>query len=186
MEQKKQLKPGDTFTCEGIEWIILDDFYGYCLSITAQPIGELPFDTESSSDWTRSSLRRVLNLDFLDRLDRRHIVFQVPDLTPAEGSGSYGVCLDRVTVLSLSQYRKYGHLLPVFSNWVWTLTPMQCSTSSATVVDVLYGSPDIGPSSCDHAQTFATVFPVCLFNSYYCQAADEQSASSEEGGEHDD
>ena len=59
---------GEHFTYKGIEWICLDIIDGDYLAITAQIWQMLPFDADDYNNWKESSLRRVLNDEFLSKL----------------------------------------------------------------------------------------------------------------------
>ena len=127
MFENEKLMVGEHFTYEGIEWICLDIIDGNYLAITAKVIDELPFDTENYNNWKESSLRRVLNEDFVDKLNKKHLVMQTSDLIADNGDKMYGTCEDYVTILSCDQYRKYRELVPHYPEWMWTLTPWNCS-----------------------------------------------------------
>ncbi len=119
----EKLNPGERFTYGRIEWICLDVTSDGYLAMTAKPWDELPFDIGTENDWRTSSLRRVLNSEFLDLLDRRHLLKQTSDLVADNGDRKYGTSEDYVTILSCDQYRKYRDLVPLFDDWMWTLTP---------------------------------------------------------------
>ena len=67
MFENEKLMVGEHFTYEGIEWICLDVIDGNYLAITAKVWQELPFDIDNKNNWKESSLRRVLNDEFLDK-----------------------------------------------------------------------------------------------------------------------
>lgn len=136
--------------------------YGNYLAMTAKPWDELPFDTGGRNDWRGSSLRRVLNSDFLDRLDRRHLLKQFSDLTADNGDRKYGTSEDYVTILSCDQYRKYRDLVPLFEEWMWTLTPWTCGTGDAHCLRFVSYKGDIYNEEAHYTHGVA---PVCLFSS---------------------
>lgn len=162
MNTTEKLNPGEHFTYSGIEWICLDVIYGNYLAMTAKPWDELPFDTGGRNDWRGSSLRRVLNSDFLDRLDRRHLLKQFSDLTADNGDRKYGTSEDYVTILSCDQYRKYRDLVPLFEEWMWTLTPWTCGTGDAHCLRFVSYKGDIYNEEAHYTHGVA---PVCLFSS---------------------
>ena len=94
------LNPGEHFIYNGIEFICLVIIDGNYLAMTAKPYVEIPFDTNGENDWRKSSLRRVLNNDFLDLLGRRHLIKQTSDLIADNGDKAYGTSEDYVTILS--------------------------------------------------------------------------------------
>ena len=157
-----KLNIGEHFIYNGIEFICLDIIDGNYLAMTAKPWTEIPFDTNNHNDWRKSSLRRVLNTKFLELLDKKHLVMQTSDLIADNGDKAYGTSEDYVTILSCNQYRKYRDIVPLFEEWVWTLTPWSCATSYSYNVRIAhiagyfygyYASGSIG------------VAPACLFSS---------------------
>lgn len=157
-----KLNIGEHFIYNGIEFICLDIIDGNYLAMTAKPWAEIPFDTNNHNDWRKSSLRRVLNTDFLELLDKKHLVMQTSDLIADNGDKAYGTSEDYVTILSCDQYRKYRDIVPLFEEWMWTLTPWSCNTSysyhvrrvsTTGFVNYYYANNSIG------------VAPACLFSS---------------------
>lgn len=156
------LNPGEHFIYNGIEFICLDIIDGNYLAITAKLHAEIPFDTNGKNDWRKSSLRRVLNSDFLDLLDRRHLIKQTSDLIADNGDKAYGTSEDYVTILSCDQYRKYREIIHLFGNWMWTLTPWSCSLKYSDSVRQIMPSGRIDDVSAYFSNGVA---PVCLFSS---------------------
>lgn len=120
---------GDPFIYKDIKWICLDIIDSNYLAITAKVWQELPFDFGNHNNWKESSLRRVLNDKFLDKLNKNHLVKQTSDLIADNGDKQYGSCEDYVTILSCDQFRKYRDLVPCYPERMWTLTPWSCYDS---------------------------------------------------------
>lgn len=156
------LNPGEHFIYNNIEFICLDIIDGNYLAMTAKPWQEMPFDTNNCNDWRKSSLRRVLNNDFLDLLDRKHLVKQTSDLIADNGDKTYGTCEDYVTILSCDQYRKYREIVPLFKEWMWTLTPWSCNPSDSSNVRSVNPTGSVYSVSADSSDGVA---PACLFSS---------------------
>lgn len=156
------LNPGEHFIYNGIEFICLDIIGGNYLAMTAKPYAEIPFDTDGKNDWRKSSLRRVLNNDFLDLLDRRHLIKQTSDLIADNGDKAYGTSEDYVTILSCDQYRKYREIVPLFEEWMWTLTPWSCNPSYSHCVRHVHATGYVSDPS---APNGSGVAPACLFSS---------------------
>lgn len=156
------LNPGEHFIYNGIEFICLDIIGGNYLAMTAKPYAEIPFDTNGKNDWRKSSLRRVLNNDFLDLLDRRHLIKQTSDLIADNGDKAYGTSEDYVTILFCDQYRKYREIVPLFKEWMWTLTPWSCNPSYSCYVRNVNPAGNVRSSDASGSSGGA---PVCLFSS---------------------
>ncbi len=157
-----KLNIGEHFIYNGIEFICLDIIDGNYLAMTAKPWAEIPFDTNTHNDWRKSSLRRVLNNDFLELLDKKHLVMQTSDLIADNGDKAYGTSEDYVTILSCDQYRKYRDIVPLFEEWMWTLTPWSCNTSHPSSVRRVYTTGGVYIS---YAYGSGGVAPACLFSS---------------------
>ena len=157
-----KLNIGEHFIYNGIEFICLDIIDGNYLAMTAKPWAEIPFDTNNHNDWRKSSLRRVLNNDFLELLDKKHLVMQTSDLIADNGDKAYGTSEDYVTILSCDQYRKYRDIVPLFEEWMWTLTPWSCDTSDSSYVRDVYTT---GYVCISRAYNSYGVVPACLFSS---------------------
>lgn len=156
------LNPGEHFIYNGIEFICLDIINGNYLAMTAKPWAEIPFDTNKHNDWRKSSLRRVLNNDFLELLDKKHLVVQTSDLIADNGDKAYGTSEDYVTILSCDQYRKYREIVPLFEEWMWTLTPWSCYPSYLYFVRIVYSTGIVDATSASYSYGVA---PACLFSS---------------------
>lgn len=157
-----KLNIGEHFIYNGIEFICLDIIDGNYLAMTAKPWAEIPFDTNNHNDWRKSSLRRVLNTDFLELLDKKHLVMQTSDLIADNGDKAYGTSEDYVTILSCDQYRKYRDIVPLFEEWMWTLTPWSCTTSHSYGVRTVNTTGVVGNY---YASSSDGVAPACLFSS---------------------
>lgn len=160
--KKPDICIGDHFIYKDIKWICLDIIDGNYLAITAKVWQKLPFDVDSYNNWKESSLRRVLNDEFLNKLNKEHLVMQTSDLIADNGDKAYGTCKDYVTILSCDQYRKYRTLVPCYPEWMRTLTPWNCFSDGGTVRLVNpTGNIDYGSAynSC------RGVAPVVLFSS---------------------
>lgn len=157
-----KLNIGEHFIYNGIEFICLDIIDGNYLAMTAKPWAEIPFDTNNHNDWRKSSLRRVLNTDFLELLDKKHLVMQTSDLIADNGDKAYGTSEDYVTILSCDQYRKYRDIVPLFEEWMWTLTPWSCNTSYSDYVRYVDTTGDVSDNGANNRHGVA---PACLFSS---------------------
>lgn len=165
MKNINTLRVGERFMYNGLEWIALDLIDDNILAITSKAISEIPFDTGRSNNWKNSSLRRVLNNDFLaEKLDKRHLVPMVLDLTADNGDDAYGKCEDYVGILSCDQVRKYRNLIPRYPEWMWTCTPWCCSPYSADAGAVRGVNPS-GVLNYSIAYVARGVVPACIFSS---------------------
>ena len=114
--------------------------------------------------WENSSLRRVLNNDFLEKFDKKVLLPVESDMIADNGDKSYGKCKDLVTILSCDQYRKYRDVVPKFEDyWMWTLTPWSCYSGTGSGVRDVYPTGEISLNSTAYSAN--GVAPACMFSS---------------------
>ena len=125
-EKLNGLKVGDTFELAGLTWTILDvteDWYK-CI---AERFEDGMFFDDGSNDWRTSILREYLNEDFYNRLASEigedNIILFERDLLSLDGQTEYASCDDKVSLLTVDEYRKYRKLIPNPDYWQWLITP---------------------------------------------------------------
>lgn len=136
-EKFRSLEIGDTFELAGLTWKMLDrtDKGIVCL---AERIKD-SFDFGTNNDWKESSIRKYLNKEFyeklVDEIGEDHVVTFERVLTSLDGQKEYGSCEDKVSIISLDEYRKYRELIPNEKYWWWTLTPdsTKCNNDTSWV-----------------------------------------------------
>lgn len=170
-EYKKQYmkKPeiGKTMEIAGMEWMILDKTEkGYFAILNSFDGENRKFDSDSNN-WIKSDLRKELNDSFLkkitEELGEDAVVEFDRDSLSLDGQTEYGHCEDKISLLTVDEYRKYRKLLPNTKNWWWLITPWSTPAngyiSTLTVVSP-YGSFGILNYDCSFG-----VRPVCIFSS---------------------
>lgn len=135
----ENLQIGALVTYKGVEFICLDVINGNYLLMGTDRKYSIPFDTQNGNDWRTSSLRRVLNNDFVESFDKTDLIPQQTDLVADNGSTLYGTCVDLVTILTCDQYRKYRHLIND-ADGMRLCTPRDCDTRSRWVRTAFDGS----------------------------------------------
>ena len=170
-EYKKQHmeKPeiGKTVEIAGMEWMILDKTEKGYFAILNSFDGENRKFNSDSNNWILSKLREELNTKFLkkiaDKLGEDAVIGFDRDLLSLDGQTEYGHCEDKISLLTVDEYRKYRKLLPNTKNWWWLITPWSTPAngyiSSLTVV-----SPS-GLIDCLSYGDGGGVRPVCIFSS---------------------
>lgn len=125
-----EVKPGERFTWQGYEWIVLDPAVetpegNGVLAIMAEVYKgkEMCFDIEGYNNYAKSSLRKMLNAMLLPELGEDNLLPHVVDLIADNGDKRYGTVTDKVFILSCDEYRKYREYVPLFDEWMWTCTP---------------------------------------------------------------
>ena len=161
---KNKLEIGDTFDLIGLKWKIMDKTgAGYmCLAETLED--KKQFD-KNNSDWKKSSLREYLNGEFLEKLSdavgEENIISFERDLFSLDGQTEYGSCEDKVSLLTVDEYRKYRSMIPnTDDGWWWLITPCN-SPSDIPVVSVVVRSDVV---SYDRYSQLQGVHPVCILS----------------------
>lgn len=160
------LKVEDTFELAGLTWKILDITAEGYMCLADRLTDKMAFD-EDSNDWLRSQLREYLNTEFIekiaDEIGEENIVSFKRDLLSLDGQTEYGECEDKVSLLTIDEYRKYRSLIPNTDDyWWWLISPWSTacndwSTSGAVVSSSGYVSYDYCRCNCG-------VRPVCIFS----------------------
>ena len=163
----KLLGVGDTFELAGYNWKILEiTEEGYkCL---ADRLDEsMEFDS-NSNDWRKSELREYLNNDFFDALGenigKKYILPFHRDLMSLDGQIEYGTCTDKVSLLTVDEYRKYRDLIPNTDYWWWLISPWSTPCNDdETSVTVVSSSGNFNYFDCCY--DVRGVRPFCIFSS---------------------
>ena len=125
-EKLNGLKVGDTFELAGLTWTILDVTEDWYKCIAERFEDGMVFD-DGSNDWRTSILREYLNEDFYNRLASEigedNIILFERDLLSIDGQTEYASCDDKVSLLTVDEYRKYRKLIPNPDYWQWLITP---------------------------------------------------------------
>lgn len=176
LEKKKYagLKIGDTFELIGKKWKILDSNESGALCLCLNSLGDKEFDC-SCNKWTSSNLRDYLNTEvykkICEEIGSENVIESERDLLSLDGQTEYGTCKDKVSLISVDEYRKYRSVIPNFEGWWWTLTPYstKCNddTKRITVVSpsgrIINGIFNYGFG----------VRPVCIFSSTLFESEDD-------------
>ena len=160
----------NTFKLAGEKWTVLDKTEKGYLCI-ADSIGDRKFDNKCN-DWKKSDLREYLNGEFLAKLEAavraENIVPFERDLLSLDGQTEYGSCTDKVSLLTVDEYRKYRALLPNTGKWWWLITPdsTACNddTTWITVVSPR-GSIDLSRYDSHYGVRPFCIFPSAIFES---------------------
>lgn len=168
---RKKLGIRDTFELVGLNWEILDiTEKGYCC-LADRMSDSMKFDSDCNN-WESSDLRNYLNTDFCKKLEEEigeeNIIEFERDLSSLDGQTEYGKCMDKVSLLSVDEYRKYRKLIPNADYWWWTLSPWstKCNDDETWITVVSSrGYFDIyGYDSDDGVRPFC-IFPSSIFES---------------------
>lgn len=158
-------KAGNQFVLAGLKWKIIDVLDLGCMCL-AERSGLMRFDSDTN-DWRTSELRQHLNNDFLRKLEKEigeeNIIEFERDLLSVDGQKEYEKCKDKVSMLTLDEYRKYRSLIPNEEYYWWLLTPWStpCNEYYKWTAVVLPS----GFFNCNVCSRCGGVRPFCIFSS---------------------
>lgn len=165
---------GDTFELADTTWKILDiTSAGYiCL---ADNIEDMEFDS-NSNNWENSGLRGYLNGEFFEKMaaeiGSKNIIPFERNLLSLDGQTEYGKCEDKVSLLTVDEYRKYRNLIPNTKDyWWWLVSPWStpCNDYKRAVAVVSSAGYVNDRNCCDVNRG---VRPVCIFSSSIFESGD--------------
>ncbi len=160
------LKVGDTFELAGLTWKILDITSEGYMCLADRLVDMMTFD-EKSNDWVKSQLREYLNTEFIekiaDEIGEENIISFNRNLLSLDGQTEYGECEDKVSLLTVDEYRKYRSLIPNTDEyWWWLVTPWSTACNDwSTAVAVVSSSGIVSRNDCGNSRG---VRPVCIFS----------------------
>lgn len=165
--QLSELKVGGIFNLAGLNWKILDiTDKGYmCLADKLENVME--FDSESSN-WFASQLREYLNTELIEEIaeeiGEENIIPFNRNLLSIDGQTEYGECEDKVSLLTIDEYRKYRSLIPNMDSWWWLITPWStpCNKNYHTSVVSVNQFGTVSYGSCGN---YNSVRPLCVLKS---------------------
>ena len=161
------LKVGKTFELAGLNWKILDITDEGYMCLADRLTDKMIFD-EDSNDWVQSQLREYLNTEFVekiaDEIGEENIIPFNRNLLSLDGQTEYGECEDKVSLLTVDEYRKYRKLIPNTDDyWWWLISPWSTACNDwSTSVTIVFSYGGIDSCSCCGN---CSVRPVCIFSS---------------------
>ena len=131
---KKNLGTGDTFELLGLTWKILDITDKGYMCLASRLEDSMEFDS-SSNDWKSSGLREYLNNEFYEELAEvigaDNIIPFERDLLTLDGLTEYGTCEDKISLLTVDEYRKHRAMIPNTDDyWWWLITADSCKSNN--------------------------------------------------------
>lgn len=157
-------KAGNQFKLAGLKWKILDVLDSGCMCLAEK--SELTRFDPDTNDWRISELRRHLNSDLLEKIENEigeeNVIKFERDLLSVDGQNQYRACKDKVSLLTLDEYRKYRSLIPNEEYYWWLLTPWSTPCNEYYKwTTVVLPSGRIFSNNCNYGYG---VRPVCIFS----------------------
>ena len=159
------MKNGAIVEINGHEWKVLDQTEKGVVCI-CENIWDRKFD-QKTNNYANSDIRKYLNTEFLKELEvavgAENIISFERELISLCGLKEYGTCEDKVSLISVDEYRKYRELLPRTGEWWWTLTPDSVASNGDELwVTVVSPSGDFNHDLC--YLYCGGVRPFCIFS----------------------
>ena len=154
---KKQLSaimPGTLILYRERAAVVLEHTGGGVFVQLIDSIGKCKFG--ATNDWRTSTLRKQLNDKLAKELcegNMDELLDTVTDLTAMDGLTDYGHSVDKITLLTVDQCRKYRYIHPLLKEgWEWTSTPdgtpSSPYTSNTNFAWVLVSNGSLSYSGC--------------------------------------
>ena len=141
-----QVRPGEHFIHDGVEYVKLDEAAGatFALGVEAT-LKNVQFESddaerEDHNNYIGSNLER----EGIRWLREQHpatfdaMVERLVNLTTMDGMTDYGVPLASVRALTIDEYRKYRHLIPLTDDPYWLATGWTTKRSPYSGTDYAY------------------------------------------------
>ena len=176
-ELKKKIRKapdiGEVIEIAEIKWKILNKTADGYFAITESFFNDSTEFDGKSNNWESSDLRKYLNTEFVEKIEEElgndSLVEFERDLFSLDGQTEYGTCIDKVSLLSVDEYRRYRKYLPNMSSWWWMISPWSTPCNGyERQVTVVSPSGGINCLSCCNGNVFNLsrgVRPVCIFSS---------------------
>lgn len=147
-KELSSLKPGEVFKKNGTEYIVCEHFENGSTAIIRKECLEDGMEFGDTNNWAESGLRKFLNNEYLknisDDFSQDNILDHEVDLLSLDGHDDYGRTTDKVSVLTIDQYRKYHKFIGNVDRWNWLATPDSTpSGTDASRVQVVNDSGDV-------------------------------------------
>lgn len=150
------LKAGDIFEVKNVEYIMLEQLAHNRTAIIRKELLKKYMKFGNDNNWKTSCIRDFLNKAYLDEIEsvfgENRIVEHTVDLLSLDGLDDYGTSTDKISLLTIDQYRKYKKELGgnLYSNWC-LITPDTTSNHTdpfILYIRAVYGDVDVEYCDC--------------------------------------
>ena len=163
------LKAGEVFKVKGVKYIVLEQLDGNKTAVIRKELlkDNMKFNSDNNN-WKTSDIKEKLNDDYLKELEevfgKDRIVEHTVNLLSLDGLDDYGISTDKVSLLTIDQYRKYRKILGGnLDDWWWLITP-DSTPSGYGARCVQYVDSD-GDVDCNHCSYYGGVRPFFILQS---------------------
>lgn len=147
--------PGEVFEKNGVKYIVCEHFEGGGTAVVRKECLKDDMKFGSTNNWAESNIREFLNGEYLknisDDFGQDNILDCEVDMLSLDGYDDYGRITDKVSVLTIDQYRKYHKFIGNVDRWNWLSTPDSTPSGIGdSYVQIVCGSGNVnwGYSDC--------------------------------------
>lgn len=159
--QANEAKIGDTILYANMLWTVLDKDENGNIKIFAEDVDKQNIFDEETNNWAKCILRKKLP-DLFPEINLFDLVEFERDLRTEDGCIDYGKCVDKISLISTDEYRKYREIISTTpGNWSWTLSGESIVFNG--VVRYIDGYGTLGDSYCNDCG--GCVRPLCVLKS---------------------
>lgn len=119
------LKAKNIFSVNNVEYIVLEQLSGNKTAVIRKELLGNNMKFGDNNNWKTSDVRRKLNGEYLREIEeafgKDRIVEHTVDLLSLDGLDDYGTSVDKVSLLTIDQYRKYRKILGDNMKYPWWL-----------------------------------------------------------------
>lgn len=164
---KKKAEIGNEFELLGITWKIIDITEKGCLCLAEKLENKMQYDS-TCNDWRVSNLRKYLNTEFYKKLSEEVGVENIApferNLLSLDGQTEYETCEDKVSLLTIDEYRRYRKQITNTNRYWWWLLSPYSTKSNGDETWCTVGSPS-GNIGNDLYYNDLGVRPFCILKS---------------------
>ena len=141
--------PGEVFEKNGVKYIVCEHFEGGGTAVIRKECLKDDMKFGSTNNWAESNIRKFLNGEYLknisDDFGQDNILDCEVDMLSLDGHDDYGRITDKVSVLTIDQYRKYHKFIGNVDRCNWLSTPDSTPSGiGASGVQVVDDGGDVG------------------------------------------
>lgn len=158
-------QPGEIVQLGNYKFIVLGHGAETTALLSADCVYRMPY---TGTDWRTSPIRDKLNTEFYGEMcnivGEYNVIQHTTNLTAVDGSGSKMSCLDKISMLTLDNYRRYSEFIKNNKEsfwWLVTRNSYRDATTEFTCVDT-HGVPRLNLST---QYTAYGVRPFCILRS---------------------
>lgn len=145
-----KIAPSSVINYGGLDCIVLDVEQDRILVLAKESIDNMPFDEDNSNNFSKGTLCKYLNEEFIKNLkangaDTSALIPTTIDLTSDDGLKDYGETTQKIFLLTCDMYRKYRSIIPNLDDWWWLATAYSTESNRyANIIRNVYSDGCLG------------------------------------------